>query len=51
MMPSVVENTIKHGTIFSTRTGTIGYFDSVNRVRVITDSASGRVVTVILGAP
>ncbi len=50
-MPSVVENTIQRGTTFSTRVGTTGYFDSVNRVRVITDAASGRVVTVIPGAP
>lgn len=43
-MPSVVENTIQRGTTFPTRTGTTGYFDPVNRVRVITDTASGRVV-------
>ena len=50
-MPSVVENTIKQGTTFPTRAGTTGFYDSVNNVRVITDSASGRVVTVIPGAP
>jgi hypothetical protein len=50
-MPSVVENTIKQGTIFPTRAGTTGFYDSLNNVRVITDSASGRVVTVIPGAP
>lgn len=50
-MPSVVENTIQRGTSFPTGAGTTGYFDSVNRVRVITDAASGRVVTVIPGAP
>lgn len=50
-MPSVVENTIQRGTTFPTGAGTTGYFDSVNRVRVITDTASGRVVTVIPGAP
>jgi hypothetical protein len=50
-MPSVVENTISQGTTFSTRAGTTGFYDAVNNVRVITDSASGRVVTVIPGAP
>jgi hypothetical protein len=50
-VPSVVENTIQQGTTFPTGAGTTGYFDWVNRVRVITDSASGRVVTVIPGAP
>jgi len=50
-MPSVVENTIKQGTTFPTRAGTTGFYDSVNNVRVIIDSASGRVVTVIPGAP
>jgi RHS repeat-associated protein len=51
LMPSVVENTIQRGATFPTRAGTTGYFDAVNRVRVITDTASGRVVTVIPGAP
>jgi len=50
-MPSVVENTISQGTSFPTRAGTTGFYDAVNNVRVITDSASGRVVTVIPGAP
>ncbi len=50
-MPSVVENTISQGTTFSTRAGTTGFYDAVNNVRVITDSASGRIVTVIPGAP
>lgn len=53
LMPSVIENTISQGTTFPTKpgTGTTGFYDSVNRVRVITDSVSGRVVTVITGAP
>ncbi len=50
-MPSVVENTIRTGTPFPTRPGTTGYLDAVNRVRVITDTESGRVVTVIRGLP
>ena len=50
-MPSVVENTIRQGTSFPTRAGTTGFYDAVNNVRVITDSASGRVVTVIPRAP
>lgn len=51
LMPSVVENTIRTGTTFPTRAGTTGYFDAANNVRVITDTATGRVVTVIPGAP
>ena len=53
LMPSVIENTISQGTTFPTKpgTGTTGFYDSVNRVRVITDSVSGRVVTVITGSP
>jgi len=51
LTPSVVENTISHGVPFPTRAGTTGFYDPVNNVRVITDSASGRVVTVIPGAP
>jgi filamentous hemagglutinin len=52
-MPSVVENTIRTETTFPTRagTGTTGFFDSINNVRVITDTATGRVVTVIPGVP
>jgi hypothetical protein len=33
------------------REGTTGFYDSVNRVRVINDSVSGRVVIVITGVP
>jgi hypothetical protein len=51
IMPSVVENTIKTGQTFSTRAGTTGFYDSVNNVRVITNSETGRIVTVIRGAP
>ena len=51
LTPSVVENTIGQGTTFPTRAGTTGFYDPVNNVRVITDSASGRVITVIPGAP
>ena len=50
-VPSVVENTIKKGCIFPTKTNTIGYYDSINNVRVIVNSKSGKVVTVIPGAP
>jgi hypothetical protein len=50
-VPSIVENTIEQGIVFPTRAGTIGYYDAVNNVRVITDAASGRVVTVIPGKP
>jgi hypothetical protein len=51
IMPSVVDNAIRTGTPFPTRAGTTGYYDAVNSLRVITDSASGRVVTVIPGVP
>lgn len=50
-MPSVVDNTIKQGTTFPTKSGTIGYFDPVNNIRVITNAENGTVVTVIPGAP
>ncbi|MBU9426665.1 DUF4258 domain-containing protein [Burkholderia gladioli] len=49
--PSVVKNTIQNGNTFPTRTGTTGYYDSVNNVRVITNSNTGRVVAVIPGVP
>lgn len=48
--PSVVQNTIENGQPFPTRMGTAGYYDPVNNVRVITNSNTGRVVTVIPGA-
>ncbi|MGF1530570.1 MAG: DUF4258 domain-containing protein [Puniceicoccaceae bacterium] len=51
IMPSVVDNTIRQGTNFPTRAGTTGFYDSVNNVRVIVNSETGRVVTVIPGAP
>jgi RHS repeat-associated protein len=51
VMPSVVENAIKRGQSFATRPGTAGFFDSVNNVRVIVNSKTGQVVTVIRGAP
>jgi hypothetical protein len=51
IVPSVVQNTIKNGTTFTTRVGTTGYYDAVNNVRVIVNSQTGKVVTVIPGAP
>ena len=51
VMPSVVENTINTGKTFLTKSGTTGYYDAVNNVRVILNSETGRVVTVIRGAP
>lgn len=50
-VPSVVENTINKGQVFSTKSGTVGYYDCVNNVRVIINSNNGKVVTVIPGAP
>lgn len=49
--PSVVQNTIQNGTVYPTGAGTTGYYDPVNNVRVITNSTTGLVVTVIPGAP
>jgi hypothetical protein len=50
IMPSVVENTIQTGVNYATKAGTVGYYDSVNYVRTILNSA-GDVITVIRGAP
>lgn len=49
--PSAVENTIKTGSQYPTKSGTIGYYDSTNNLRVIVNSKTGDVVTVIPGAP
>ena len=51
IMPSIVQNAIQTGSRFATRAGTTGYYDAVNSVRVIINSQTGRVVTVIRGAP
>lgn len=43
IMPSIVENTIQQGVASPGNiAGRTVYFDSVNNVRVVTDSASGR---------
>jgi hypothetical protein len=48
--PSVVENTIKSGQSIPGKVpGTTAFYDPVNNVTVITDTASGRVVTVDYG--
>lgn len=49
IVPSIVENTIRNGRIFPTRSGTIGYFDPVNKVRVVADAEAGKIITVIRG--
>jgi RHS repeat-associated protein len=49
--PSVVDNTIRTGTTFPTKPGTIGHFDQVNNIRAVTNAENGTVVTVIRGAP
>jgi hypothetical protein len=47
LVPSVVENTITRGKVFPGNTpGTSRFFDPVNNVNVITDTATGRVITV-----
>jgi RHS repeat-associated protein len=47
--PSVVQNTIDNGDSFQGYGNTTGYYDSVNNVTVITNSQTGRVVTVMMG--
>jgi hypothetical protein len=50
--PSVVENTIQHGVPGRPQpvgSGTTSHYDPVNNITVITDTASGRVVTVFPG--
>ncbi|WP_323122905.1 hemagglutinin repeat-containing protein [Burkholderia alba] len=49
--PSAVKNTIENGVVYPTREGTTGYYDPVNNMRVVTNSKTGLVVTVIPGAP
>jgi hypothetical protein len=49
--PSAVKNTIENGVVYPTREGTTGYHDPVNNMRVVTNSKTGLVVTVIPGAP
>ncbi|GAB2915451.1 hypothetical protein GCM10027093_62610 [Paraburkholderia jirisanensis] len=49
--PSAVKNAIEQGVIYPTREGTTGYYDSENNIRVVTNSKTGLVVTVIPGAP
>ncbi|MFM0130637.1 RHS repeat-associated core domain-containing protein [Paraburkholderia sediminicola] len=49
--PSAVQNTIQSGVVYPTGAGTTGIYDSVNNVRVITNLATGLVITVIPGAP
>ncbi len=48
--PSVVDNAIKNGRPFAgNRPNTQGFFDPVNRIRVIVNSQTGNVITVIPG--
>ncbi|NKI39828.1 hypothetical protein HFV08_00880 [Streptomyces sp. LD120] len=50
LMPSVVENTIRVGeSMPGKRAGTTAYYEAENHVTVITDTATGRVVTVSSG--
>jgi len=50
-MPTCIESALKTSQTFPTKTGTIGYYDSVNNVRVIVNSKTGQVVTTIPGPP
>jgi len=48
--PSVVSNTIENGGQIPGKVpGTTAYYDSVNNITVITDSITGKVVTVSRG--
>jgi len=48
IMPSVVENTIRSGVKLPGNTAAESvFFDSVNKIKVVVDKASGRVVTVM----
>jgi hypothetical protein len=49
IMPSVVENATRGPAIPGKVPGTTAYYDGANNITVITDSASGRVVTVDYG--
>jgi RHS repeat-associated protein len=51
IVPSIVENTIKTGTKYTTDPGTVGYYDSVNSIRVVQNQDTKQVITVIRGAP
>ncbi|HYV49768.1 MAG TPA: DUF4258 domain-containing protein [Myxococcaceae bacterium] len=52
ILPSVVENAIQTGRQLPGKTpGTVVYFDPANEVRVIVNSETGNVVTVIPGGP
>ena len=50
VMPSVAKNVMENGITFETRKGTLGFFDPLNQIKVITNSESGKVITVIRGA-
>jgi hypothetical protein len=48
---SVVKNTLNKGVKYGTRSGTQGYYDASNNVRVIINSKDNKVITVIWGKP
>jgi hypothetical protein len=51
-MPSVVENTLKTGTqLPGNLPGTSVFYDAVNDVRVVVNSTTGKIITVIPGKP
>ncbi len=48
--PSVIENALKNGTRSAgNKPGTSLFTDSVNKLRVVTNSETGNVITVIPG--
>ena len=49
IMPSAVENAARGAAIPGKIPGTTAYYDSVNNITVITDTGTGRVVTVDYG--
>jgi RHS repeat-associated protein len=51
-MPSVVENTLNTGTqLPGNLPGTSVFYDAVNNVKVVVNSSSGKIITVIPGKP
>jgi hypothetical protein len=50
LMPMVIEDTIRNGSMYKGKIlGTLMYFSSINKISVITDVDSGRVITTSIG--
>lgn len=51
IVPSVVDNTILKNQKFHTNAGTTGFYDPLNKIKVIMNSETKKIVTVIRGTP